>query len=143
MTKKLPLILSVLSLFAIGIYFGKNNFFKSSQQPETTANQENGGSTTFEVTQTIDFGNQQTPEEQTLTADQGQTALQVLQNSQAIEIKDYDFGTIVESINGTVNGTDNKFWIYSVNDQEMGVGASAYQVQPGDSIQWKFEAYEE
>ncbi|MFH1366398.1 MAG: DUF4430 domain-containing protein [Patescibacteria group bacterium] len=52
--------------------------------------------------------------------------------------KEYDFGTLLEELNGYVNGTDGKYWTYSVNGKEAMVGVDAYQVSGGDTVEFKF-----
>ena len=75
----------------------------------------------------------------------GTTALDVLlgvaqANMFEVQTTVYDFGTMVDSINGVGSETSsNKFWIYYINDASATVGASSYIVVDGDTILWKFE----
>ncbi len=48
--------------------------------------------------------------------------------------------TFIDSINGTVSGTDGKYWRYSVNGELPSIGADKYIVTNGDTIRWSFEA---
>src|SRR5690606_16409355 len=57
-----------------------------------------------------------------------------------IEVETYDFGTLVESINGQSNTAD-KAWIYFVNDQAANVGADQMKIQDGDVVEWKYETF--
>jgi hypothetical protein len=57
-------------------------------------------------------------------------------------VKHYDFGDLVESIDGVKNGTKQKYWTFKVNGKESTVGAGAYQLQAHDQVEWKFSAYE-
>ncbi|MBT4711481.1 MAG: DUF4430 domain-containing protein [Alphaproteobacteria bacterium] len=50
-------------------------------------------------------------------------------------------GTSVDRIGDSVNGTDNHFWIYWVNNAMVPIGADQYLVQPGDIVHWKFEGF--
>ena len=72
----------------------------------------------------------------------GSTALDVLATQATISTKESSYGILVESINGYVNGTDNKFWTYSINGKDAPVGAGEYKLQNGDIIEWKFSSYE-
>jgi hypothetical protein len=54
-----------------------------------------------------------------------------------LQTKVYSFGTLVESIAGQKN-TPQLAWIYYVNGNSADVGADAYLVQPGDTIEWKY-----
>ena len=45
----------------------------------------------------------------------------------------------VDSISSYEGGTDNKYWIYYVNDESGYVGADKQLVNNGDVILWRFE----
>jgi hypothetical protein len=53
-------------------------------------------------------------------------------------VKKYDFGTLLEELNGFVNGTDGKYWTYSVNGKEATVGVDAFKVSGGESVEFKY-----
>ena len=56
-----------------------------------------------------------------------------------IKVKEYlGMGSLVESLGGTKNGTDGKYWQFWVNGQYSNVGASSYVIKQGDVIEWKF-----
>ena len=76
---------------------------------------------------------------------EGMTAFDVLKKGTeflglALETKSYDFGISVEKIGDNQGGTDNKYWLYYVNDQPATVGADALKVKAADKIEFKFEA---
>jgi hypothetical protein len=48
-------------------------------------------------------------------------------------------GTLVQSIQGVKNGTDNKYWIVYLNGQMLSVGVDKQTVKEGDKIEFKFE----
>jgi len=51
-----------------------------------------------------------------------------------------DFDSIlIDSIHGTENGANGKYWQYYINDQIPMVGADAYIVSNGDIVEWRFE----
>lgn len=84
-----------------------------------------------------------------LPALETETALSLLQRLNAqdsnlqLATKDYPgLGSLVESMNGMINGTDDKYWQYTVNNIMPQVGASAYQLKDGDIIEWRFEKSE-
>lgn len=93
----------------------------------------------IKVTHTLLYPTTQT---QTFMVDAGTTALDVLTTHATISTKKSSYGILVNSINGYVNGTDNKFWTYMVNGKDAQVGAGEYKVQNGDIIEWKFTSYE-
>ncbi|EKD76331.1 MAG: hypothetical protein ACD_43C00148G0003 [uncultured bacterium] len=50
-------------------------------------------------------------------------------------------GFFVEEIAGLKQSKDNgKYWVFLVNGQKSQLGVSARTVEPGDSIQWNYEA---
>lgn len=103
----------------------------------------NSQQTGFEIVQIIDYGGAAKTEKEVLEVKEGETALQLLQRSSEVKVKEYSFGSLVESINGITNGTDSKNWVYAVNGQVASVGASEYILKPNDEIGWSFETYEE
>lgn len=94
------------------------------------------------VTVTIDKGNASPVRTFQQSVPVGTTALTILQqvgtaNNLPVEIKHYDFGDLVTSIDG-VAATDAKFWTFLINGKEAAVGAGAYQVKEGDTIGFRF-----
>lgn len=47
-------------------------------------------------------------------------------------------GTLVERLGDFKNGTDGKYWTYTVNGTFAPVGADVYQPKSGDLIEWTF-----
>ncbi len=45
---------------------------------------------------------------------------------------------LVDSINGVINGENNKYWQYWINREYGVVGADKQPVNNGDIIEWKF-----
>ena len=70
------------------------------------------------------------------------TALELLRkgvedNQMEVVVKEYDFGSLVESIKGMEN-TEEKAWIYYVNGESGTVGADQYELKDGDVIEWRY-----
>lgn len=60
-------------------------------------------------------------------------------NDLAFESKTYEgLGALITRISEKENGTADRYWQYWVNHQKPEVGASAYILQPGDFVEWKF-----
>jgi hypothetical protein len=55
----------------------------------------------------------------------------------AIDVREYDFGKFVNSINGKAS-TAEKAWIYFVNGESGQVAADQFEVKAGDTILWKY-----
>lgn len=69
--------------------------------------------------------------------------MEVLQRTRglAIESKDFggDLGVLITGIGGVANDTTgSRYWHYWVNQRFAQVGVSAYRVNPGDQVMWKY-----
>jgi hypothetical protein len=88
-----------------------------------------------EVLVKIDFGDSQV----IVATVSATTALEALENSnQKIIIKNYDWGKLVEEIEGKKN-TGQKAWIYYVNGKAGTVGADKQEVKVKDLVEWRYE----
>ena len=58
-------------------------------------------------------------------------------NDVFVEVKEYDFGIMVDSISGYENSSEMA-WIYFVNGESEQVSADKMMVQPGDVVEWKY-----
>lgn len=72
----------------------------------------------------------------------GTNALNLLENlaeekDWEIEKKQYDFGSLVISVDGCEN-SKKKSWIYFVNGESGQVAADKYQLKQDDKIEWKY-----
>lgn len=69
------------------------------------------------------------------------SALQKLSERYTISLE-YDppteMGVFVRRIDGLVNGTDNLYWVYEINGQQVPVAADKSFLKPGDDLLWKF-----
>lgn len=79
----------------------------------------------------------------------GATVLSALQSIHAeheelmLETRTYEgLGTLVTSMYGFKNGTNNNYWQYEVNGVMPQVGADKYVLKDGDFVEWKFETSE-
>lgn len=61
----------------------------------------------------------------------------VKQTKGNVETKDYSFGKMINSINGVKGGTDNKYWIYFVDEKSASVSADNYKCGGQEKIEWK------
>ena len=60
-------------------------------------------------------------------------------NQIQLETKQYDFGILVEAIGDKTNGQGDKYWLYYVNGEMPMVSVDNYQLNPGDTVEFKFE----
>lgn len=72
---------------------------------------------------------------------EGKDALTLLKSNYQVETKSYDFGEMVESING-VKPDSKHFWSFYVNGQMSQVGAGSYQTKTSDTLEWKLDSIE-
>lgn len=73
---------------------------------------------------------------------QGMTAFDLLNNRAGelnLETKTYDIGIFIEVIGDKKNGQDGKYWMYYVNGEMPMVSADNMELNPGDSVEFKFE----
>ncbi|MFZ2556102.1 MAG: DUF4430 domain-containing protein [Minisyncoccia bacterium] len=82
------------------------------------------------------------------TVTEGATALELVQmaSEQGFPVitKEYvGLGAMVETIGLLTNGTDGKYWTYTVNGTSAAVGADAYMLEPHDAIEWTFAVPED
>lgn len=88
-----------------------------------------------EITVQIDFGDDQT----VMATVSATTVLEALEKTnQKVVIKDYDWGKLVEGIEGKKN-TGQKAWIYYINGQAGSVGADKQEVKVKDLVEWRYE----
>lgn len=91
-----------------------------------------------EVEVNVDFGD----EEAAVELVQAKTAYEALQAAAKnrgwlMEVKKYDFGSLVEAINGQEN-TEGKAWIYFINGQAATQAADKQELKAGDVVEWKY-----
>lgn len=84
--------------------------------------------------------------EQPIVAVAGQTLLGLMRQmseqkpTMNVQTQDYEgLGSLVVQIGAWRNGTDEKYWQYTVNGEVPMVGADRYVIQNGDSIKWEFK----
>ncbi len=69
---------------------------------------------------------------------EGKTAYDILKEKYKVEADQSSFGVMVKSIDGLKN-SDNKFWLYSINDKQPDVAADKYITKVGDKIKWEYK----
>lgn len=78
----------------------------------------------------------------------GETVLELLSRLDAtygslgLATKDYgDMGVLVTAMGGLVNGTDGKYWQYTVDGTMPLVGADQYELRDGETLAWEFKGF--
>ncbi|SIN88996.1 protein of unknown function [Carnobacterium alterfunditum] len=73
-----------------------------------------------------------------LAVDNGVILLDAMKENMIIEETD----GFINSINGVEQSEkDNKFWIYTANDEEATVGANEYELLDGDQVVWELTEF--
>lgn len=73
-----------------------------------------------------------------LAVDNGVSLLDAMKENMIIEETD----GFINSINGVEQSEkDNKFWVYTVNDEQATVGANEYELLDGDQIVWELTEF--
>lgn len=70
---------------------------------------------------------------------EGKNALELLRASHKVETKKYDFGELVQSIDGVASDS-TKYWILYADGKMSDVGADALKTSTGQKLEWKLEA---
>lgn len=147
MNKKTIWQLLALAVIAGALIFGlpaitNRNGDGIPQQENSQSSQDSQNNQQLQtVTLTIEelYSNKQVA----ITTDQ--TVLQVLQSLNnadpqvRLSTKEYSgLGTLVESMAGQTNRTNDEYWQYKVNGMMPQIGADQYKLKAGDSIEWYF-----
>jgi hypothetical protein len=129
----LYIALTIIFITGIGLYFKNSNLNLKVTQEKTKVEKE--------VKTSIDFGDGTvvTYSEKDF---QDKNAYDLLKktvevNKIKMAVKQYDFGVMIEEIDGRKN-TNEKAWIYFIDALSASNAADKYIVQEGDLIEWKF-----
>lgn len=68
----------------------------------------------------------------------GKSAFDVLNQKAKVEFSESSFGKLVTSIDGNSQG-GGKYWLYSVDEKEATVGATAYICIGKEEIKWELK----
>ncbi|MEA1993817.1 MAG: DUF4430 domain-containing protein [Euryarchaeota archaeon] len=73
---------------------------------------------------------------------EGSTVLDLLEKETDLQTKDTEYGKMIVSING-VSQDKNKglWWIYTVNGEQVSMGAEGKKLSDGDVVQWTLTKY--
>jgi len=145
-------LISLLSFIGIGLVVAMFFIWQSMPttdqipQPDTTSLSQSPPNKpqNIKVDTKIFFPNQLEPTEFSAVTRADGTALQLLkdlaaQNKLELSIKEYDFGSLVEKI-GSFSQDEQNAWIFYTNGVVSSVGATDYQLNDGDIIEWKYES---
>lgn len=139
--KKLLLLSTVLLLVACG---QTTNDTVEETAPETVETVESSTETdsaqeeVINITVSVD-GEVIEEGEQEVELEEGQNLLDLMEANFDIEQTD----GFISSINGYEQDEEaGKYWLYDVNGEMAEVGAQEFELNNGDQIEWKLEAFE-
>lgn len=95
------------------------------------------------VSLVIDYGGENV-KTFTMEYKKGMTAYDVLdvtaqKEKITIKTKKYDAGIFIEAIGDKKGGTDNRYWLYYVNEKSPSVASDKKIIQAEDTVKFKFE----
>ena len=140
MKQKFPFV--AIGLILVGLLTATIYGFRSALIPPSQPISEKVSQVvpeTIPVSQKIDYAGKLVSVSAELTAQKEETALQLLQRTRSIETKHYDFGDLVQKIDGIEDAKGGFYWIYYINGEAAKVGASEYKLQPNDVIEWRLQ----
>ena len=148
MNKNVSKIIMGVAILVVIIIVGM--LVKNNNEEDNTNNNTNAVSETVEdtsdlsVSAIIDNGDTTTSYDKKVSS--GTTALELMNlistdDGIVLGTTEYDFGTIIDSIDGVGDDTeDGKYWSFYVNDELSSVGIGDYPVNDNDSILMKYQA---
>lgn len=93
---------------------------------------------TEEVAQSEEFVMEVVTDEEVVTSESlvtdGETNLLDLTKDNLDVVEEDGFITAIEGIEQSES--DNKYWVFEVNDEMVNVGAEEYIVEPGEKVSW-------
>ena len=144
---KLKLLLLAIGIIFVGFVFSWFKIFgilQPDQNFDTQDLTENVSVTpkALFANLTVDYGNGKSTSYENLGITTNETAFSLLKKKMdetgvVIKTKNYDYGTMVESIGGTAASSEY-FWGYTVNGQMGSVSADKYVLNPDDSVEWVY-----
>lgn len=147
--KKQFLAIFIILFFAVSFAVWITVFPKKSQEmavvePKVEQGEVAGESVSKEaekpkVTLVVDFGEDRIATQTDVLAENALEALEnvIAEKGWEYKVQKYDFGSIVEEIEGSPNNSD-KSWIYFVNGQSGDKAADQFELQNGDLVEWKY-----
>ena len=132
--------------FIIGFFLGLSvtKVPPNTAQPITSDKQQAESQEKSKINIMVDFENRKVTTLNNIEINGEDSLLDIMKTSInnaniAFEYTEYEgLGALITKIGERKNGEDNSYWQYWVNGQMAQVGASSFQPQNGDIIEWKF-----
>jgi len=144
--KRLFISLFIFVVVISGIIFGAEVAITYRQIDKASSSGQVAGDNTQFVQRRVEFNIDNGKEKESFVVGiyKGEKVLTVIKRLEKegkikVSLKTYDFGTLLEGINGVKNGTEGKYWLYYLNGQMPMLGIDSQEVKAGDKIEFKFE----
>lgn len=131
----LSLLMTGILLTGCGVSEIQDKTSSSEKQVESSIVQEESKEV-FAIVKVVVAGEEMNEVE--LAVDNGVTLLDAMKENMKIEETD----GFINSINGVEQSEkENKFWVYTVNDEQVTVGANEYELLDGDQVVWELKEF--
>ncbi len=71
----------------------------------------------------------------------GSNAFDAMKENSELEVQEFDFGVMVNGIEGVVAG-ENEYWALYINGAYAEKGIADYSIEENTQIEWKLESFE-
>lgn len=131
MSKKISRLITLILFAAVAavFFFNRNNFQKNQLNLEEPAQVEPSPTTSLPAKQeTYEF----------VATVSGEIALDLVQSQVKLDLKEYDFGTMVEGVNDLKADTKH-YWALYQNGDYAKVGIADVKLEKGEKIELRYE----
>ncbi|EAH2637953.1 DUF4430 domain-containing protein [Listeria monocytogenes] len=131
----LSLLMAGILMTGCGVSEIQDKTSSSEKQVESSIVQEESKEV-FAIVKVVVAGEEMNDVE--LAVDNGVILLDAMKENMKIEETD----GFINSINGVEQSEkENKFWVYTVNDEQVTVGANEYELLDGDQVVWELTEF--
>lgn len=131
----LSLLMAGILMTGCGVSEIQDKTSSSEKQVESSIVQEESKEV-FAIVKVVVDGEEMNDVE--LAVDNGVILLDAMKENMKIEETD----GFINSINGVEQSEkENKFWVYTVNDEQVTVGANEYELLDGDQVVWELTEF--
>lgn len=140
MTKKKFLLIIILGALLLGIGWLAEKKALIKEKKEEVKRERIEREKSGQVNLVLDFGEGEMATFSGIRAKTAFEALEIVAQKENFEIetKEYDFGVLVQAIQGKEN-TQDQAWLYYVNSQMADKAADKFELKDQDQVLWKYE----
>ncbi|MDP2685371.1 MAG: DUF4430 domain-containing protein [bacterium] len=137
-------VIILVIIIVIGVLVQNNDDNSDSNNSIANVNEVSEDTNKLSITTTIDNGETTTSYDKDVSS--GTTALELInliseEDGIVLGTTEYDFGTLIDSIDGIGEDVnDGQYWSFYVNDEMSMVGIADYTVNDNDIILMKYQA---